>query len=698
MKKKLLVILTFCMSLMFLSGCFWDKEDTTNSSKNDTPTIENKAVLESIYISDLEGKEIESDIAYVGEKYLHSKIIVNAKYSDNKVKNVTSSATFSAVDTSTKKTVECKVTYQEKETTYSVNVLENSILFLKLDISKTPRLYQLNDEFDRSNLKVQANYASGASKTITDYECVIRNPKGKVHNEEEAFTEPGTYTVHITYGNVSNKFEIGVYNPFSFGQNRLSADAYADDLTIPANGKVSLSNNESIYQNSGIHLTVGKNGSTLETKNSKGQMINQVYGDNTYHSLFRIDANEGFSLNLDVPTEIMMISDGTSGIGIQFVNEANVDLYPISNSESGMRLYYISLPAGSYKLVSSFDTIELYDFYFHNDSSSVTEQRFDHIELDTTQGVKLAFNENEEFSYAELKVYGVNQLGQRQLLSSSEYSVALETSFNETGSYKVIVIYTGSVSCVNKNADYTVSYTATDVEIIPSSSYSKITATLAKTEFFLENYNISSLKVFGVLEDNTKEELESDEYTLRLLYQEQECSGFEEYGEYILEITYQGTKNILNPTTSLKLKNINPVITISFGASGIGSSDIESYEIDLSLTFNYEDYIKEYDGYTFAGFSSDFKDLTYRNNGQTFKRYYEQNRPNQFTIVYLGPNYERTGRVEYVNPNDEIPLPNLEGSSLEFYFRGYDFQGWNLDAGQVATEHMYVLPICSIVL
>ncbi|MDE6013529.1 MAG: bacterial Ig-like domain-containing protein, partial [Anaeroplasmataceae bacterium] len=383
--------------------------------------------------------------------------------------------------------------------------------------------------------------------------------------------------------------------------------------------------------------------------NSKGEAINKEFGDNTYHSLFRIDDKEGFSLNLDVPTEIMMIAGGTSGIGIQFVNEANVDLYPISNSETGMRLYYISLPAGNYKLVSSFDTIELYDFYFHNESSPVTEQRFDHIELDTAQGVKLDFNENEQFDHAGLKVYGVNQLGQRQLLSSSEYSVALETPFNETGTYKVIVTYTGSVACINKNADYTVSYTAADLEIIPSSSYSKITATLAKTEFFLENYNVSSLKVFGVLEDDSKEELVSDEYTLRLLYKDQECSGFTEYGEYILEITYQGTKNILNPTTSLKLKNINPVITISFGTSGIGSSDTESYEIDLSLPFNYEDYIKDYDGYTFAGFSSDFKDLTYHNDGQTFKRYYEQNRPNQFTIVYLGPNYERTGRVEYVN-------------------------------------------------
>ncbi|MDE7100251.1 MAG: bacterial Ig-like domain-containing protein, partial [Anaeroplasmataceae bacterium] len=355
----------------------------------------------------------------------------------------------------------------------------NSILFLKLDISKTPRLYQLNDEFDRSNLKVQANYASGTAKTITDYECVIRNPKGKVHDEEEAFTETGTYTVYITYGNISNKFEIGVYNPLSFGQNRLSADNFKDNLTIPANGKIALSNDDLIYQNSGINLTVGKNGSTLETKNSKGEAINKEFGDNTYHSLFRIDDKEGFSLNLDVPTEIMMIAGGTSGIGIQFVNEANVDLYPISNSETGMRLYYISLPAGNYKLVSSFDTIELYDFYFHNESSPVTEQRFDHIELDTAQGVKLDFNENEQFDHAGLKVYGVNQLGQRQLLSSSEYSVALETPFNETGTYKVIVTYTGSVACINKNADYTVSYTAADLEIIPSSSYSKITATLA---------------------------------------------------------------------------------------------------------------------------------------------------------------------------------------------------------------------------
>ncbi|MDE5867552.1 MAG: hypothetical protein K2H02_01260, partial [Anaeroplasmataceae bacterium] len=686
--------------LGLLSGCFWDKEDS-DSSKDNNPPIENKAVLESIYLSDLEGKEIESDIAYVGEKYLHSKIIVNAKYSDNKVKNVTSSAVFSTVDTSSKKTVECKVTYLEKETTYSVNVLENTIRFLKLDISKIARLYQLNDVFDRSNLKVQANYVSGSSKTITDYDCVIRNPHGKIHSEEEAFTEPGTYTVHITYGNVSNKFEIGVYNPFSFGQNRLSADTYAEALTIPTNGKLSLSNGESIYQSAGVNLTVGQNGSVLETKNSKGEVINKEFGENSYHSLFRTDANEGLSLQLDFPTEIMMIADGTSGIGIQFVNEAQEDLYPISNSENGMRLYYISLPVGKYKLVSSFDTIELYDFYFHNDSTPITEQQFDHIELDTTQGVKLNFNANDVFEFTGLKVYGINQLGQRQLLSSNEYRVELETPFNETGSYKVKVTYIGLVSCSNKNADYSVSYTAAsqipplDIEVTPN-NYTKITASLSKTEFYLENYDISSLKVFAVLEDNSKEELSLDDCTLRLLYQNQECDGFTEFGEYILEITYQGTKNISNPTTSLKLKNISPIITITFGESGIGSSATETYEIDLRQPFNYEDYIKEYDGYTFGGFSSDFKDLTYRHDGHIFKRYYEQNSSEQFTIVYLGPNYERTGYIEYVNPGDAIPLPDIADGSLESYFRDYNFEGWNLGVEEVATSHMYVLPICSI--
>lgn len=121
----------------------------------------------------------------VGKEFLqnstfnHDGINVTAKYSDNSTEDVTASAEFTAPDMTTvgEKTVE--VSYTEggvtKTTSYTINVVAESITELHIATLPTKTVFKLGESFSSEGLSVTADYNSGRKNVkleATDYEVV----------------------------------------------------------------------------------------------------------------------------------------------------------------------------------------------------------------------------------------------------------------------------------------------------------------------------------------------------------------------------------------------------------------------------------------------------------------------------------------------------------------------------------------------
>lgn len=144
----------------------------------------------------------------IGKEFLqnssfnHDGITVTANYSDNSTEDVTANAEFTAPDMTTvgEKTVE--VSYTEggvtKTTSYTINVVAESITSIHLAALPTKTVYKLGESFSSEGLTVTADYNSGRKNVeleAADYEVVAPdvNTLGKkevivhlVGNEEMA--------------------------------------------------------------------------------------------------------------------------------------------------------------------------------------------------------------------------------------------------------------------------------------------------------------------------------------------------------------------------------------------------------------------------------------------------------------------------------------------------------------------------------
>lgn len=134
----------------------------------------------------------------VGKEFLqnstfnHDGINVTAKYSDNSTEDVTASAEFTAPDMTTvgEKTVE--VSYTEggvtKTTSYTINVVAESITELHIATLPTKTVFKLGESFSAEGLSVTADYNSGRKNVelkATDYEVVA--PSTESLGKKEVF-------------------------------------------------------------------------------------------------------------------------------------------------------------------------------------------------------------------------------------------------------------------------------------------------------------------------------------------------------------------------------------------------------------------------------------------------------------------------------------------------------------------------------
>lgn len=364
MKLKKLGIFGCCLlASMMLASC-----DLFNKKEEPKPPVQEQPVvsIESLELKDEDDNKLEKDQAYVGIPYRHNGIEVIAHYSDDSTKNVTSYATFSEVDTTKTGSVTCTVSYQQKEATYVVEVLEDKGLYLQLDSSKIHRLYKIGEFLSLTDLIVQIKYASGLSKLIQSYSITVLDENKKIHDIKDSLAVKGKYTIQVEAESLKNEFDVYVYDDAQFN-DILEMASLATDLSMPDNGIYSYTGETMLYQKGGITLKTSPSGTSLETKSANGQPLNKQFDNKTYHGLLRMPSINGLSLTLEHDTEIVLIAAGDTGIGVQF--EANGKIYyPARNVATGMRLSYIKLAAGSYRIQASYQTIELYELRFFNEA------------------------------------------------------------------------------------------------------------------------------------------------------------------------------------------------------------------------------------------------------------------------------------------------------------------------------------------
>ena len=163
--KKIGIFL--CLIFIFLvSSC---QESTDNSGPKEPPV---EITLEKIQVVDKEGEELSKVSLYqaaVETEYKHEGVFVWAFYSNDTHKDVTKDAEFSEVDLTKAGLVKVTVTYEEKKTEYSLDILENKVKTITLGTLNCKRLFEKDSLFDSAGLVVKAEFSDGTFKPITEY-------------------------------------------------------------------------------------------------------------------------------------------------------------------------------------------------------------------------------------------------------------------------------------------------------------------------------------------------------------------------------------------------------------------------------------------------------------------------------------------------------------------------------------------------
>ena len=137
---------------------------------------------------------------YLGEDFISDGMKVTATFSDGSTIDVSDSVTYSQPDMSTAGTKQITVTFSDKSTEISINVLEISLTGLTVSSYPEKLSYTTGDIFVKDGLTVTASYSDGSTRDVTEI-IIISEPD---------MTTAGTKQITLTYGDQSTVFEINV--------------------------------------------------------------------------------------------------------------------------------------------------------------------------------------------------------------------------------------------------------------------------------------------------------------------------------------------------------------------------------------------------------------------------------------------------------------------------------------------------------
>ena len=220
----------------------------------------------------------------------------------------------------------------------------------------------------------------------------------------------------------------------------------------------------------------------------------------------------------------------------------------------------------------------------------VVENPVSKIEL-SFAGVKLYYNQNEEFSADGLKVYAYYLSGLVEEIN--DYSVSLKYNSNIVEELEYAGSYLVVVSTIIEGSIFEKTFTIV-VQGENKITYSELVINLDefKTNYVdNETIDFSNLVIYGKIDEEELLELKSDEINIDLLYNGNIVDSFVEDGTYEVVITYIGSNNCLVDELSFEVEYSNTSNDIN-GLTEYSEIILEHDNVKKSF-FNLEEYSSE---------------------------------------------------------------------------------------------------------
>lgn len=259
---------------------------------------------------------------YPGEVFDTSGIKVTAIYSDNSVKDVTDSVTYSSPDMTTPGTKTVTVFYEGMSLTFDITVMQAEVTGIEVTALPYKTNYFAGEVFSSNGCDITASFSDGTTRIVTD---------------SAIFSEPdmsmaGAKDVTVTYGGCSTNFGINVTEATVIGISITSLPYRTEYLVgeeFSTNGIVvtaALNNGTSIDVTNSVTYT------TPDMSTAGAKDITVTYGGYStnysinvtepVNTIERIDFNPpaktsyatGEQLDVDSMSVTVYYSDGTSEI------------------------------------------------------------------------------------------------------------------------------------------------------------------------------------------------------------------------------------------------------------------------------------------------------------------------------------------------------------------------------------------------
>ena len=370
MKKILFAIL--CISCLVLSSCsFFQKNDGNGDQPKVDPPAE-EVTTTGIKLVDADGNEVTSSTAFQETSstavYSHRGIYVIATLSNDKEKDVTTSATFSEVDLTKQGKVRVTVTYQTFAKEYDLEVVENHLVNIQLSLWATKLVYKVGETFSTKGLVVSGIYESGSNREVTEYSISIKDSSNVTYSEDAPFTKSDVYNVTVTTGTASKTYQIGVYSNSYASTETLNLTSYSinEHLNFDNTGTYTFPVEKNVFADANTQLSINK--TAFKNKDVNGDSIKQTYQGTSYDTALELTAEKDMKLVLNQKTDLLLLVGGINGRGIAFKNIADPEHpnYAIGNVNEVASLLYISLPAGVYDVSTTYGTLLLYNIDFNH--------------------------------------------------------------------------------------------------------------------------------------------------------------------------------------------------------------------------------------------------------------------------------------------------------------------------------------------
>lgn len=222
----------------------------------------------------------------------------------------------------------------------------------------------------------------------------------------------------------------------------------------------------------------------------------------------------------------------------------------------------------------------------------------------------------------------------------------------------------------------------------------ELDTTNVKTSFNEEVFNFENLKVYAIKDDGSKEELQSTDYNVYLMYDGSSTNKFRKPGDYTVKVSYKGSLEILDKNASYDIEYITKDY-VTFGYSGPGAGDYESFTVEMN-----EDNpllcATVPNGYYITGFSHYYDEWVEESYDSLVKIYISQiQNGKKYLVLFSKPDSEYgpfDGIVKEFNDNQNVTRASVT-EVPETSPDGMKFSHWDMPGTFNISHNMYVTPV-----